>query len=322
MRRGYVHGYDRHERERLRDQGHTLVDLIHGGTTYPPDSHVLEVGCGTGVQTMSLARRSPDAKFMAIDRSAASLAMARRAVKAAGLTNVEFQAADLFSLPFPARSFDHVFVCFVLEHLADPERALVLLRRVLKPGGTITVVEGDHGSTFFHPPSAAARDAIACLVELQARAGGDGLIGRRLYPLIAGAGFTNVRVAPKTVYVDASRPDLVEGFTRKTFTAMIEGVRAPGVTAGLISPRRFDAGIRALRRTTRADGVFCYTFFKGIGVKGRRKERPPQRCVVPHHISREGGRNEICEQTAHWDHLPGHPVYSSGRCRPGDEAEA
>jgi hypothetical protein len=46
---------------------------------------------------------------------------------------------------------------------------------------------------------------------------------------------------------------------------MIEGVREPALAAGLIEPERFDAGIRALYRTTEADGVFCYTFFKGVG---------------------------------------------------------
>jgi hypothetical protein len=71
------------------------------------------------------------------------------------------------------------------------------------------------------------------------------------------------------VYVDASRPDLVDGFTRKTFTAMIEGVREPAIRAGLVEPAAFDAGIRALYRTAEADGVFCYTFFKGVGVKSR-----------------------------------------------------
>ncbi len=67
------------------------------------------------------------------------------------------------------------------------------------------------------------------------------------------------------VYVDSSRPDLVDGFTRKTFTAMIEGIRAPAIAAGLIEPERFDAGVRALHRTTEPDGVFCYSFFKGVG---------------------------------------------------------
>lgn len=67
------------------------------------------------------------------------------------------------------------------------------------------------------------------------------------------------------VYVDASRRELVDGFTRRTFTAMIEGVRESAIEAGIIDPASFDAGIRALYRTAEDDGVFCYTFFKGIG---------------------------------------------------------
>ena len=47
---------------------------------------------------------------------------------------------------------------------------------------------------------------------------------------------------------------------------MIEGTREAAIAAGLIEPERFDAGVRALHRTTEADGVFCYTFFKGVGV--------------------------------------------------------
>ena len=69
------------------------------------------------------------------------------------------------------------------------------------------------------------------------------------------------------VYVDSSRPHLADGFTRKTFTAMIEGVRDTAVAAGLIDAQAFDAGIQALYRTAEADGVFCYTFFKAVGTR-------------------------------------------------------
>ena len=69
------------------------------------------------------------------------------------------------------------------------------------------------------------------------------------------------------VYVDSSRPDLVEGFTKKTFTAMIEGIRQSSIDAGLIDPKTFDDGIKALYRTTEKDGVFCYTFFKAVAEK-------------------------------------------------------
>lgn len=269
MNHRYVHGYHARENERLQDQAGTLVDLLHADTAYPEGSMVLEAGCGVGAQTVTLARRSPGARFTAIDVSADSVAEAQARVSQAGLANVEFRQADIFELPFEAESFDHVFVCFVLEHLPRPAAALAVLHRVLRPGGTLTVIEGDHGSTYFHPDSDAARDAIQCQVDLQRASGGNALIGRQVYPLLVEAGLDEVQVSPRMVYVDASRPAWVDGFTRKTFTAMIEGVRDAAVAAGGISPERFDAGVRDLHRTTEADGVFCYTFFKGVGRKQR-----------------------------------------------------
>lgn len=268
MGSGYVHGYDRRERDRLADQAGTLVDLLHEGTLYPPGSRVLEAGCGVGAQTVPLASRSPEARLVSIDVSAGSLAEARARAKASGVANVELLQADIFDLPFGPGSFDHVFVCFVLEHVPRPVEALRALKQVLRPGGTITVIEGDHGSAFFHPDSPAAHEVIRCLVALQEMAGGNALIGRQLYPLLQAAGFDGVAVAPRMVYVDSSRPDLVEGFTRRTFTAMVEGVRDEAVATGMVDPAAFDAGISALSRTAADDGVFCYTFFKGTARTG------------------------------------------------------
>jgi hypothetical protein len=259
----YVHGYDEAARIRLQDQARSLVDLLHSDTSYPAGSTVLEAGCGTGAQTVTLARNSPGARITSIDVSAVHLEEAR--ARAAGLNNVEFRQADLFDLE--KEVFDHVFVCFVLEHLSRPRAALGVLKGLLKPGGSITVIEGDHGSAYFHPDSDAAREAIACQVELQRRAGGNANIGREVYPLLVGAGFKGVRVSPRMVYADSSRPHLVDGFTRKTFIAMIEGVRGDAIAAGIVQSERFDDGIKALHRSTEADGVFCYTFFKGVGEK-------------------------------------------------------
>jgi ubiquinone/menaquinone biosynthesis C-methylase UbiE len=263
----YVHGYDNREGQRLQDQASTLIELLHSDTQYPEGSRVLEAGCGVGAQTVTLAMNSPGALITSIDISTSSIDEARKKVVAAGLTNVQFRQADIFNLPFAAGSFDHVFVCFVLEHLSQPVEALRCLKNILKSGGTITVIEGDHGSTFFYPDNTAAHRAIECQVELQKRGGGNAMIGRELYPLLYQAGFSSIRVSPRMVYVDSSRPELVEGFTRRTFTAMIEGVRDSAVEARIIDAASFDTGIRALYRTTEPDGVFCYTFFKAVGIK-------------------------------------------------------
>jgi SAM-dependent methyltransferase len=261
----YVHGYSEKESGRLADQAGTLTELLHGDTAYPAGSRVLEAGCGVGAQTLTLSRTSPAASFECMDISADSLKAARQMAAGRRLANVTFRQGDIYRLPYRDGSFDHVFVCFVLEHLSDPPRALADFRRVLKPGGTLTAIEGDHGSWYCHPRSRAADLAVRCLVKIQAKAGGDALIGRRLYPLLVDAGFSAVAVSPRLVYVDASRPALVDGFTRRTFTAMVEGVRDQALAMGLIDAHVWDQGIADLYRTTEADGTFCYTFFKGTG---------------------------------------------------------
>jgi ubiquinone/menaquinone biosynthesis C-methylase UbiE len=263
----YVHGYDQRENIRLQDQASTLVDLLHSDTLFPAGSRVLEAGCGVGAQTITLAKNSPEAHITSIDISAASVAEAKKKIESEGFSNVCFQQDDIFNLSFEPKSFDHIFVCFVLEHLARPAKALNCLKFFLKAGGTITVIEGDHGSSYFYPDSEAAHKAIQCQVELQKRAGGNANIGRELYPLLNAVGFSSIHVSPRMVYVDSSKPRLVEGFTKNTFTAMIEGVRGSSIDAGLIDEKTFDDGIKGLYRTTETDGIFCYTFFKAIATK-------------------------------------------------------
>lgn len=279
-----MHGYNARESTRLMDQAATLSDILHADTIYPAGSRVLEAGCGVGAQTILLASNNPGVKFTSVDLSRESLLAARERVASAGFTNVTFHQGDIFRLPYGDDDFDHVFVCFVLEHLPDPVDALRRLRRVLKPGGTLTVIEGDHGSAYFHPDSLYARKTIRCLIDLQAGMGGNSLIGRQLYPLLKKAGYRDIEVSPRMIYVDSSRPGLVEGFTKNTFIAMVEGVKDHAVRSGLMDEAGWDRGIRDLHRTTRGDGTFIYTFFKGIAWKspapGRRRQ-PASRTREP-----------------------------------------
>jgi len=87
-------------------------------------------------------RNSPQAMITAVDISEASAGEARRRVAAAGLANVQVLQGDIFNLLFQPESFDHLFICFVLEHLSRPVEALCILMDFVKPGGTITAIEG------------------------------------------------------------------------------------------------------------------------------------------------------------------------------------
>jgi SAM-dependent methyltransferase len=264
---GYVHGYSAPEAARLADQASTLADLFHHDTRYPAGSRVLECGCGTGAQTVLLAARSPEAEIVSVDLEPSYLEQAQARVEAAGLGNVSFVQGDVFALPFEPESFDHVFVCFLLEHVSEPDKALLALSSMLKRDGSITVIEGDHGSWYCHPETREAARTVECLIEIQSRLGGDGLIGRRLYPLLVEAGLREVRVSPRLVYVDDSRPELVEGFSMRTFIAMVEGVREQALELGLMDGESWDRGIADMRQAAEPGGTFCYTFFKGTALR-------------------------------------------------------
>jgi SAM-dependent methyltransferase len=267
MKNQYVHGYSPKEAERLNDQANTLDELLHHDSVWEDESLILEAGCGVGAQTKIIAPKNPKSNFISVDISSESLAGAKNVMQELEIQNVQLQQADIFSLPFSNDIFDHVFVCFVLEHLAAPEKALQELKRVLKHGGSIMVIEGDHGSAYYYPESKFARKAIQCQVTLQRLKGGNANIGRSLYPLLLDCGFSHVEVSPRMVYVDDSKPALVDGFTRKTFTAMIEGIADDAVNQGLISKEEMKQGILDLYNTAAGEGTFCYTFFKARGIK-------------------------------------------------------
>jgi ubiquinone/menaquinone biosynthesis C-methylase UbiE len=228
---------------------------------------VLEAGCGVGAQTITLARNSPHAEITSVDISEPSLNHAKTLINNEGISNVHFQIADIMNLPFDDETFDHVYICFVLEHLPDPVRALLSLKRVLKKEGSITVIEGDHGSCYFHPETEEAVKAWQCLITGQTDLHCNPLMGRELYPLLTEAGFKNIEVDPRIVYVDSDKPELVDGFIKKTIIAMVEGVKDQAIDSGLINLETWNKGIKDLHKSAEPSGTFFYNFFKGKATK-------------------------------------------------------
>lgn len=263
----YIHGYSQEETMRLNDQANSIAELLHWDSKWKKDSLILEVGCGVGAQTRIIAKNNSDSNFISIDLSETSLKKAEESIREDGIKNVEFKAANMLNLPFRDNYFDHIFVCFVLEHISDPMEALQELKRVLKHNGTITTIEGDHGSTYFHPDSVLAKKVIETQVILQQQKGGNANIGRELYPMLIDSGFTDVTISPRQVYVNDSKPQLVEGFIKNTFIAMVKGITEEAQAKKIISKEEMNKGISDLNKTAQDGGTFSYTFFKGTAVK-------------------------------------------------------
>jgi ubiquinone/menaquinone biosynthesis C-methylase UbiE len=264
----YVHGYSEREGRRLAEQAAILAERLHAGTQYPPGSLVLEAGCGVGAQTLELARRSPGAHFTSVDISDTSLARAREAVSAQGITNVTFERRDLAALPDADGSFDHVFVCFVLEHLTDTAGVLEELKRVLRPGGSLTLIEGDHGSCFWYPRGEAAAVVWECLIAEQQALGHNPLIGRQLYPLLKAAGFDVVELEPRWVYADARAAEQLAGGVDQIFVPMVATAHDAALASGRCDEDTWQRGIAELAAVARSpEGSLFYTWFKALAVK-------------------------------------------------------
>ena len=230
----YIHGYSKRETQRLYEQAEILEDILHTGTQFPAGSKVLEAGCGVGGQTRLLVKRSPDADFTCIDISEKSLATAKRLKDQADFDNVIFRQENIHKLSFEDESFDHVFVCFVLEHLNDPVAALMELKRVLKPSGTITVIEGDHGSALWYPETSESISAWNGLIIAQRAHGHDPNIGRRLAPLLTEAKFKLQSCEPAWLYADRLKPELRDGMVNHIIVPMVQSAEDQIIKESLV----------------------------------------------------------------------------------------
>jgi ubiquinone/menaquinone biosynthesis C-methylase UbiE len=263
----YISGYSERRFIRFLEGNPSLLPVLYQNMVYTPGSYVLDAACGSGIQTCYLARMSPDTNFTGMDTSRSSIIKASKMKKKSKIRNIKFRVGDVFDLPFEEETFDHVIFSFGLEYVKNPERAVRELKRVLRQGGTITLISGDLGSCVFWPETSDSLDLWDAMLRAHEFQGGDSSAGRKIYPLLHQTGFRFIHVTPATVYIDANDPELREGFLTRTMIPMVQEMKPRMLALGLIHETNCNGGIQDFIATSEALGTFVFTFFRGTGIK-------------------------------------------------------
>jgi SAM-dependent methyltransferase len=159
---------------------------------------LLDIGCGPGTITTDLARIVAPGPALGLDASAEVVAQAAAHAGSLDVTNVRFEVGDLYALAFADASFDVVHAHQVLQHLVDPEAALVEARRVLRAGGVLAVRDSDYGAFAWAPRDPVLDRWLQLYLAVTERNQHNACIGPALLGLARAAGFVDVTVSSST----------------------------------------------------------------------------------------------------------------------------
>ncbi len=188
----YTHGH--HESvlrsHRWRTAENSAAHLLPHLT---PGTTLLDVGCGPGTITADLAARV--ARVTATEIGPDELGLARAEAERRGTPNIVFEVADAHALPYGDESFDVAHAHQVLQHLADPVRALREMGRVAR---LVAARDSDYGAFTWYPALPELDEWLALYYAVARRNDGEPDAGRRMLSWARAAGFTDIEVSTST----------------------------------------------------------------------------------------------------------------------------
>ncbi len=197
---------DEREAKRLSDKVDATVWVGKYLTPYLDSAtHVLDVGCGPAVLAREVAVRCPDSNVVGLDVSKMRLAVAEQ--NRNGCSNLALRLGKATALPWHDASFDLVYCRFLLEYLADREKAVAEMVRVCSPGGQVILQDLDGQMLLHHPVDTELQSGIETALVALRKTGFDPFVGRKLFGLARDAGLINLKVEVEPYQLFAGRID-------------------------------------------------------------------------------------------------------------------
>lgn len=205
----YIHGFSDTEQRRLWAQAEFAEQTVYAHVDFFECPRVLEVGCGVGAQSAILLRRFPNIQLHAVDVSSTQVEAARQRIERLPHAQGRYQCEqmDAMDLKFEGATFDGAFLCWVLEHVKNPENILAEVRRVVRPGGVVYITEVMNSSFFLEPYSPNLWKFWMAFNDYQYERYGDPFVGAKLGNLLLTQGFQQIQTSVKTWHFDNRQPN-------------------------------------------------------------------------------------------------------------------
>lgn len=162
------------------------------GLAIDPGSALADIGCGPGFMTHALAQLVPEGSVVGVDTDADLVAQAQASVPPEDAARLRFVHASAEGMPLDSASVDLAYARFLVQHLPRPAAVLAEIRRIVRPGGRVVVVDTDDGGLALHPEPTGFQALLAASQAAQERRGGDRHVGRKLKALLQDVGLEDV----------------------------------------------------------------------------------------------------------------------------------
>ena len=263
----YLHGFDEVEQQRLVDQAKVLQPKIFENVDLSGASKILEIGSGVGAQTEILLNKYPKAHVTGVEYSQVQLDTSVAYITSKfEKERFSFYQMDAQNMSFEENTFDAIYICWVLEHIPNPQKVIDECYRVLKKGGRISITEVQNNTLYFVPNSTILTDYWNKYNQLQQELGGNPFVGVEIGNFLSNASFENINILPNYFQLDNNTPEDRRKMVDYWHDLMLSGFDGL-LKKGRVKKKDREFISKEMDHVKKENGVFHYSFIQANAVK-------------------------------------------------------